>query len=69
MRCAKLRQSTTQSYLPINGSVVTGKTIEPAVCATEELEETAKLFLLLRGNKFAIRDSGQVAELRTKWSS
>ncbi len=32
-----------------HGPVVTGDTLEAAVFATEELEETAKLYLLLRG--------------------
>jgi len=32
-----------------HGPVVTGDTLETAVFATEELEETAKLYLLLRG--------------------
>ncbi|WP_410958779.1 class II aldolase/adducin family protein, partial [Salmonella sp. 6201] len=32
-----------------HGPVVAGDTLEAAVFATEELEETAKLYLLLRG--------------------
>ena len=32
-----------------HGPVVAGETLEAAVFATEELEETAKLYLLLRG--------------------
>ena len=32
-----------------HGPVVSGDTLEAAVFATEELEETAKLYLLLRG--------------------
>ncbi len=35
--------------LASHGPVVAGSSIEEAVYATEELEETAKLFLLLRG--------------------
>jgi ribulose-5-phosphate 4-epimerase/fuculose-1-phosphate aldolase len=52
-----------------HGPIVAGKTLEAAVYASEELEETAKLFLLLRGNKLAILDSAQVAELQAKWPS
>ena len=33
-----------------HGPVVAGETLEAAVFATEELEETAKLYLLLRGH-------------------
>ena len=37
-----------------HGPIVAGKTLESAVYASEELEETAKLFLLLRPNKMNI---------------
>ena len=52
-----------------HGPIVAGKTLESAVYASEELEETAKLFLLLHGNKINILDSDQVAELQAKWPS
>jgi ribulose-5-phosphate 4-epimerase/fuculose-1-phosphate aldolase len=52
-----------------HGPIVAGKTLEAAVYASEELEETAKLFLLLRGNKITVLDSAQVAELQAKWPS
>jgi ribulose-5-phosphate 4-epimerase/fuculose-1-phosphate aldolase len=48
---------------------VAGKNLQAAVYASEELEETAKLFLLLRGNKMHILDPEQVADLRAKWPS
>jgi ribulose-5-phosphate 4-epimerase/fuculose-1-phosphate aldolase len=50
-----------------HGPVVAGATLEDAVYATEELEETAKLFLLLR--KVATRplDKEQVEELRRRF--
>ncbi len=42
--------ASTPPYLLANhGPVVAGDTLEAAVFATEELEETAKLYLLLRG--------------------
>jgi ribulose-5-phosphate 4-epimerase/fuculose-1-phosphate aldolase len=47
-----------------HGPVVAGKTLEAAVYATEELEETAKLFLLLQGHNPRCLTSDQVAELR-----
>ena len=52
-----------------HGPIVAGKNLQSAVYASEELEETAKLFLLLRGNEMNILNSEQVAELRAKWPS
>ncbi len=52
-----------------HGPIVAAKSLEAAVYASEELEETAKLFLLLRGNKLSILDADQVAELQEKWPS
>jgi ribulose-5-phosphate 4-epimerase/fuculose-1-phosphate aldolase len=46
-----------------HGPVVAGRTLEDAVYATEELEETAKLFLMLRGQKTRFLDDVQVAAL------
>jgi ribulose-5-phosphate 4-epimerase/fuculose-1-phosphate aldolase len=48
-----------------HGPVVSAKTLEAAVYAVEELEETAKLFLLLRGHPVRPLDDAQLAELRT----
>ena len=47
-----------------HGPVVSGATLEAAVYATEELEETAKLFLLLRGVPTRPLDRAQIAELK-----
>ena len=52
-----------------HGPVVAGKDLESAVYATEELEETAKLYLMLRGNRLRILSPEQVAELQRKYSS
>lgn len=52
-----------------HGPIVAGKSLEAAVYASEELEETAKLFLLLRGNKLSILNADQIAELGAKWPS
>lgn len=46
-----------------HGPVVAGETLEAAVFATEELEETAKLYLLLRGLNPRYLSPGQVADL------
>ena len=47
-----------------HGPVVSGTTLEAAVYAVEELEETAKLFLLLRGLPVRALTESQIAELR-----
>lgn len=52
-----------------HGPVVAGKDLESAVYATEELEETAKLYLMLRGNRLRILEPEQVAELHRKYPS
>jgi ribulose-5-phosphate 4-epimerase/fuculose-1-phosphate aldolase len=52
-----------------HGPIVAGKDLESAVYATEELEETARLYLLLRGNRLNILTCEQVAELHRKWPS
>lgn len=46
-----------------HGPVVAGTSIEAAVAAMEELEETAKLFLLLRGHKVRYLTNEQLEEL------
>jgi ribulose-5-phosphate 4-epimerase/fuculose-1-phosphate aldolase len=46
-----------------HGPVVAGDTLEAAVFAIEELEETAKLYLLLRGLNPRYLSPGQVADL------
>jgi ribulose-5-phosphate 4-epimerase/fuculose-1-phosphate aldolase len=46
-----------------HGPVVAGETLEAAVFATEELEETAKLYLLLRGLNPRLLSPDQVADL------
>ena len=47
-----------------HGPVVSGKGLQDAVYATEELEETAKLFLLLQGHKTRFLNSSEEAALR-----
>jgi len=47
-----------------HGPVVAGGTLDAAVNAIEELEETAKLFLLLRGAKVRLLTDAQVAALK-----
>jgi ribulose-5-phosphate 4-epimerase/fuculose-1-phosphate aldolase len=49
-----------------HGPVVAGDTLEAAVFATEELEETAKLYLLLRGLNPRFLSPQQVSDLTKK---
>ncbi|MCW5622003.1 MAG: aldolase [Burkholderiales bacterium] len=52
-----------------HGPVVAGKDLESAVYATEELEQTAKLYLLLRGEKVKLLAPDEVAALVQKYPS
>ncbi|MCB1743193.1 MAG: aldolase [Gammaproteobacteria bacterium] len=49
-----------------HGPVVAGTSLADAVYATEELEETARLFLLLRGQAIRCLTPEQVAALRAR---
>ena len=48
-----------------HGPIVSGVTLDAAVYATEELEETAKLFLLLRDAPVRPLNDAQIADLRS----
>jgi 3-dehydro-4-phosphotetronate decarboxylase len=56
-----------------HGPVVSGKDLDSAMYATEELEETSKLMLLLRGQSIRTLDNTQIHELRetfgAEWES
>jgi 3-dehydro-4-phosphotetronate decarboxylase len=52
-----------------HGPVVTGKDISSAVYAVEELEETAKLLVLLRGTPTRILTRENVKELKAKFGA
>jgi ribulose-5-phosphate 4-epimerase/fuculose-1-phosphate aldolase len=52
-----------------HGPIVAGKDLETAVYATEELEETAKLYLLLRGNRMRILSAAQIDDLAVRFPS
>ena len=52
-----------------HGPVVAGGSLEDAVYATEELEETAKLFLMLQGAKTRFLTDAQVAALNKRFNS
>jgi 3-dehydro-4-phosphotetronate decarboxylase len=50
-----------------HGPVVSGTTLEAAVNATEELEETARLYLMLRGERTRWLTADEVAEIRRRF--
>lgn len=50
-----------------HGPVVAGKSLSAASGAIEELEETARLFLLLRGQRLRLLTSEQIDELRSRF--
>lgn len=52
-----------------HGPVVAGSTLEDAVYSAEELEETAKLFLLLHGRETRFLGPAHVRELEARFSS
>ncbi|QGM21773.1 aldolase [Spiribacter sp. 2438] len=53
----------TAVLLANHGPIVAGKNLAAAVFATEELEETAKLHLLLRGHNPRVLTEAQIASL------
>ena len=52
-----------------HGPVVAGKALDAAVYSAEELEETAKLFLLLRNENVRLLTEAQLQELREVFPS
>jgi len=52
-----------------HGPVVAGRDLETAVYATEELEETARLYLMLRGERLKLLSKAEVAALRERFPS
>lgn len=50
-----------------HGPVVAGTSLEAAVYASEELEETAKLFLMLRSEKTRFLTEAEVADLNVRF--
>jgi ribulose-5-phosphate 4-epimerase/fuculose-1-phosphate aldolase len=51
-----------------HGPVVAGKNLDAAAAAMEELEETAKLFLLLRSETTRFLNADQVQQLRQRFN-
>lgn len=51
-----------------HGPVVAGTSLANAQCATEELEETAKLFLMLHNQALRLLTPEQIADLRRRFN-
>ena len=60
-------ESGNAMLLANHGPVVAGKSLQDAVYAAEELEETAKLYLMLQGHKTRFLTKNQVAGLRVQF--
>jgi len=65
---AKLAGTHHAVLLANHGPVVAGTTLAAAQDAVEELEETAKLFLMLRSEKVRALTGEQVAELKKRFN-
>lgn len=65
----KAANASRSVLLANHGPVVAGKDLDAAVYATEELEETAKLFLMLRGQATRFLTEQQCDELRQRFPS
>ena len=66
---AKWAKAHHAALLANHGPTVAGKDLDSAVYAAEELEETAKLHLLLRGCDVRLLSAEQVTELRETFPS
>jgi ribulose-5-phosphate 4-epimerase/fuculose-1-phosphate aldolase len=62
-------QNCRAMLLANHGPIVSGKSLEDAIGAYEELEETAKLFFLLAGKKTSPLRAEEVAELNRLFPS
>ncbi len=63
----KLAHRHASLLLANHGPIVAGATLAAAADAMEELEETARLYLLLRGSKIRCLSPEEVAHLRAKY--
>ncbi|KAA0018804.1 aldolase [Salinicola corii] len=70
---ARLAPHYSSLMLANHGPIVTGRDFDSTVSAAEELEETARLFLLLHGHEYRVLDDAAIDELRehfgVQWES
>ena len=69
---AAVREGARKSHallLANHGPIVAGRSLEAAASAAEEIEETAKLVLLLRGQPTRLLTADEVADLRQRFGS
>ncbi|GAB5458336.1 MAG: aldolase [Henriciella sp.] len=66
---AEIEDDARAVLLANHGPIVSGESLEGAVYAIEELEETAKLFLMLRGEKTVPLTSDQINALNQTFKS
>jgi ribulose-5-phosphate 4-epimerase/fuculose-1-phosphate aldolase len=64
LEIAKHASQHAAVLLANHGPVVSGKELDSAMYAIEELEETAKLMLTLHGHKIRTLTENQIEELR-----
>ena len=64
---AKMAQQARAMLLANHGPVVAAAGLDEAVDATEELEETARLYLMLRGLPTRFLTAAQVADLNARF--
>ncbi len=62
------RQAAASAHMLLanHGAITTGATLEQAVNAAEELEETAKLFFILSGRDIRYLSEGEIQELKPR---
>lgn len=66
---SKAAKNAKAVLLSNHGPVISGKSLDSAANAMEELEETAKLFLMLRNENTRFLGPSEVAELRNRFPS
>ena len=52
-----------------HGPIVAGKSLEDAVYASEELEETSKIFLMIKNQSARILNKDEVQNLTDRWAN
>jgi len=64
---AKLADDHSSVMMANHGPVVSAKTLKAAVGASEELEETARTFLLIKDSPYRVLTPEQISELKKRY--